>query len=312
MRISLAGTKSSFLIVGVVASSVALVSTRVMADFAQDIEQHAFTSERVTYDNTAGLGPNGYPVVTVIASQPGSFGGHTFTGWAALAEDQTGSLDIFVSQSTLTNMTTSPSNDSATAPYGTPATGFAVGDEINVAGQWSPFDGIPEMAFSSVASSNNYIATVSSGNLSSVPTPPVMTIPGLMAGTGGGAGVLTNPAIAGVYLELQNVTITPGPANTGVNASVFPTYGQATGATETYEITDSGGNSMELFDWVTSYSTCAARGGQAVPTGPVNVYGFYDSFNEFVPIVIVPEPSTFMLAGLGLIGGLLAWRRRRS
>ena len=41
--------------------------------------------------------------------------------------------------------------------------------------------------------------------------------------------------------------------------------------------------------------------------------GFFYSFNEFVPlsIVSVPEPSTWMLVGTGLLG-LLALRRRRS
>ncbi|MGO9446279.1 MAG: PEP-CTERM sorting domain-containing protein, partial [Thiobacillaceae bacterium] len=87
-----------------------------------------------------------------------------------------------------------------------------------------------------------------------------------------------------------------------------------------YTITDSTG-SMTYFDYVTSYSTCGALGGSAVPTGPVDVYGFLSVFPssalsggglpEFTATSIVPEPSAFLLAGMGLLG-LLAIRRRRS
>jgi len=304
--------KKRLLVAGVMASAVALVGVKVYADDASDIESFFSVGANVNYDNTAGEDSeaNSYPIITEVASMPGVFGGHTFTGWSLFADDGSGSLDLFTSVATVTNLTGTPGNDSATPPYGTPATTFVAGEGINVRGYWDPFDGLPELAFKTTVASNHYIAVTSTGN--AVPAPPVFTIPQLQSGTANGAGVLTNSAIAGTILTIQGVTITPGPANTNANATVFPTYAQAATATETYEITDSSGNSLEMFDWVTSYSVCAAMGGTAVPTGPVNITGFFDSFDEIVPLQIVPEPSTFMLAGMGLIGGLLAIRRRRS
>jgi len=285
--------KKRLLAVGVVASAVALVGGSVFADSAADIEQFYGTANpAVNWDNTSGA----YPVITAIASQPGFFGGHTFTGWSLFAQDSSGGLDIFTSAATLSTISTG----AYTAP--------AVGDAITLNGTYSPFDGIPEIEFSTVAASNQNITKVSSGN--AVPTPPIFTIPQLESGTGNGAGVLTNLAIAGMYLEIQGVTIS---GSTGSFQSTFPLETQANIVDEAYTITDSGANHLEMFDWTTSYSVAAARGGTAVPTGPVNVYGFFDSFNEFVPlsIVAVPEPSTVMLVCSGLLG-LLVVRRRRS
>lgn len=304
--------RKSVLIAGVMASAIVVSGVRVYADDAVD-DEGAPLNSNVSYDNTAGYDANGYPIVTAIGSQPGFYGGHTFTGWAVLDQDQTGSMELFVSQGTLTNLVGTPTNDSTTPPYGTPTTSISVGMALNVRGAYSPFDGIPEITFNTTPASNHYIAATSVGN--ALPTPPVFTISGLQSGTGNGSDILTNPAIAGMYLEIQDVTISPTAGNaTNAFATVFPKdiSGQNTVANESYIITDGGGSTLELFDWTTSYSTCAAMGGSAVPTGPVDIYGFYDSFNEFVPLSIVPEPSTFMLAGVGLIGGLLAMRRRRS
>ena len=102
---------------------------------------------------------------------------------------------------------------------------------------------------------------------------------------------------------MNNVTIG---GSGGVNG-LFPDAGNYSTANETFTVTDGSGNSMALFDWVSSYSTCAAFGDQAIPTGPVDLTGFVDVFGtgatasaEFVPISItaVPEP-----ANLGILGG---------
>jgi hypothetical protein len=302
--------KKRLLLAGAVASTVALVGVRVYADDASDIESFYSVDAAINYDNTAGLDANDYPVLTWIGSQPGFYGGHTYTGWSVFVEDATGSLELFTSQSTLTLMSTNgatPGNDAGTPPYGTPTTTLAAGMGLNMRGGYSPYDGIPEITFSTVKASNDYIAVTSTGN--AIPASPIFTIAQLKAGSNNGAGVLTNAAIAGQIIEIQNVTIS---GSTGSFQSTFPLETQANTVDESYTITDGGGSTLEMFDWTTSYSVCGAMGGSAVPTGPVTMYGFYDSFNEFVPLAIVPEPSTFMLAGIGLIGGLLAIRRRRS
>src|SRR5262249_44073658 len=116
--------------------------------------------------------------------------------------------------------------------------------------------------------------------------------------------------------ELGNVTISGG----GLGTGLFPTPAQDTVANETYTITDAGGNSMTMFDWVSSYSAAAALGGTAVPTGPVNLIGFDSVFGsgstaeaEFTPIAIVavPEPTTLGLCGVGTLLAL-AFRARKK
>jgi hypothetical protein len=298
-KAAVSSMKSRLLLASTIAITMTVIGSRVLADDASDIESFYPVNAYVSYDNTSGA----YPIITSLASQPGVFGGHTYTGWAILAQDSTGSLELFSSASTLTNLPAGPGT-----PY-TASSAPAVGDMLNAAGQYGPFDGIPELAFSTVVSSNNYINKISSGN--AVPTAPIFTIPQLQAGTANGTGILTNSAIAGMYLEIQGVTFS---GSTGGFMSTFPLESQANTVNESYTITDGGGHSLEAFDWTTSYSVDGAMGGTAVPTGPVNMTGFFDSFNEFVPLTIapVPEPSTFMLAGMGLIGGLMALRRRRS
>src|SRR5579863_3870945 len=142
--------RKSVLIAGVMASAIALSGVRVYADDASDIESFYSVGANVNYDNTAGYDANGYPVITAIASQPGFYGGFTFTGWAAFAQDQTGSMELFTTQSTLSDLATNgstPGNDVSTPPYGTPTTTLAAGMGLNVRGDWSPFDNFAEMGF---------------------------------------------------------------------------------------------------------------------------------------------------------------------
>jgi len=283
--------RKSVLIAGVMVSAAVLSGVRVYADDAAGIETDYPLGSYVTYDNTAGLDANGYPVITAVASKPGVTAGHNYTGWSVLAEDQSGSLDLFVSASTLTTL---QANASAT---------LAAGDGVNVGGVYSPYDAIPEMTFASTPNATNYLQTVSTGN--ALPTAPVFTVSQLLGYT----NPATNGNMAGYYLEIQNAVV----SNTNGLTS-FPGYTSNT-TLETMKLTDNTG-SMTLFDWTTSYSGAAALTG--TPIGVTcDIYGFVDYFApnaEFVPlsITVVPEPSTIMLAGVGLIGGLLAIRRRRA
>jgi len=177
-----------------------------------------------------------------------------------------------------------------------------VGDAISVSGTYSPFHQIPEIGTITA------ITLQSSGNTPAAPK--VLTIPTL--------NVATLPqGVAGHLIEVNNVTISGG----GAYSSVFPTYANGN---VSYTMTDGGGNSMVLYDWVTSYSTCAAFGGDLVPTGPVDVIGFDSVFTTgtsstaeftpiaFIPPLIVPEPTTMGLCGAGGLVALLFRLRRKA
>src|SRR5690349_9407735 len=86
------------LVTGLVASAVAWVGARAFADTAADIQQFYPLGSYVQYDNASG----DYPVITAIGSMPTTIGGHTYSSWSVFAEDSTGSLDLFISSTSLT------------------------------------------------------------------------------------------------------------------------------------------------------------------------------------------------------------------
>jgi len=288
--------KKQVLLAGAIAVAVALVGTKVLADDATDIQSFYTTGSYATYDNTSGA----YPIITAVGSMPTNIGGHVYTGWSVFAQDLTGSLDLFISASTLSNLN---AHGNATS------TSMNVGDALNVAGQWSPYHQIPEMAFNPTfigSPSNNFFNTVSTGN--TVPTAPIFTVSQIAAV---GSALSNHQDIAGFYLEIQNVVIT---GSNGFTALPGWTNGIAQ---ETFTVTDNTG-SMTMFDWTTSYS-----GATLLSNTPIGVANSYNAFGfvsyntggplEFTPLslVAVPEPSTVLLVGAGL-AGLLALRRRRS
>jgi hypothetical protein len=281
---------SHHLLAGFIATAIFSSQTTAFADYASSIE--AGTSPKVvTYDNAAG---NGYPVISAILSVPGTYtvglGSHTYTSWAFDATDGTGSMDIFGKI---------PAADSSFVP--------AVGEGVSLTGTYSPFDGIPEIETLTAISAQTPAAAV--------PAPIPITVAGLPGSQSiDGSSLLNNKVLANglssFLVSLSDVRITAG-NGTNVNpfAAVFPSYTDVANSgfntdTETYTVTDSGGNSAEMFDWVTSYSTDDLFGGTPVPTGPVNMTGFVDSFGEFVPMSItaanVPDASSTMaLLGIG-------------
>jgi PEP-CTERM motif len=282
---------SKYLLPALFTGALALAQTSVLADSAAMIESQA-SGSAATYDDN---GTGNYPVITTILSAPvGALDGYTYGNWAYLAADTTGSLDIFYSSTA--------NNGSETVP--------TVGDTITVAGTYSPFDGIPEVAKTGTAITVN--GPGSQGNPPYAPGAPVVTtIPTINVGTTLPAGAGVNASgLAGYYLQLNNVTI-------GASGN-FPTH-----ANLTTTLTDQGGNSMTMFFWASSYSTDGALGGTAIPQGLVDVTGFVDDFYtsstgvtsaEFVPMsfTVVPEPTAMALSGLGSLLALAGYRLRKK
>lgn len=226
---------------------------------------------------TAGLALDSGPVVTAIASQPGTFGGRTYSSWAVLAQDSTGAIDLF----------------SSSGSFGSYVP--AIGDVISATGTYSPYHQIPELA------TLTSISLVSSGN--ALPPRPVTTIGNLNLS-------LTIPQSLAAYpVEIDNVQIFTDAAAT------IPASGNFAAANTAFYIKDTAGNVMEMYFWYTSYSCNGQMAGSAIPTGPVNVVGLLSQSGTFpveitpMEITTVPEPSTFVLLGLGIVGLFIARRR---
>ena len=250
-------TNRAFL-VGAIASAVVSLAANVLASNITTIEGQTSGSS-ATLDSS--------PVITTIMSQPITTNGHTFTKWAVLATDGTGSIDLYSAM---------PSGNTYIP---------TVGDAISATGTYSPYSQIPEMATLTA------ISQVSSGN--PVPANQITTISAVTAST-------TIPlSLAGYPLEIDNVSLYTDSGATTLATGNFPN-GNAT-----YYIKDSGGNIMEVYFWVTSYSCDAAMIGTPIPTVPFNIAGIVDESSgypvEMVPY-LVPEPSMFALVGLGVAG----------
>jgi len=277
----------------VTAAAVTLLGARLYADTAADIIGFYGPGVGAIYNDDSGA----FPVVTAIGSMPytdpGS--GHVYTGWSVFAQDLTGSLDLFISAATLAGLPGSPST-------------INVGDAVSVAGQASPFQCIPELAFVTTPASNNYFHTVSTGN--PLPAPPVFTISQINT-TPQITNITANAGIAGMILEVDNVTLT---ATNGLTA--LPGYTNNVNA-ETFIMNDNTG-SVTFFHWTTSYSQVLPLAGTPVGTGQqYDVVGFTHAFGstaEFTALSItpVPEPSTIVLVGVGLVGMIGLIRRHRG
>jgi len=140
---------SSFVAVAALAAVPAFGST-----INSVVQQAASTSASLSGTVTAMLSKAGIATDTIGTTK-------SYTSDAELVNDGTGSIDVFGS-STL---------------FGSNST--TVGNNVNVIGTYTIFDGIPEMETGTTA-----LSVTSAGTTGSVPSPTVATIPGLMADNG--------------------------------------------------------------------------------------------------------------------------------
>jgi len=310
----------NWLLVAVVTSALAFIGTRVLADDAIDIQSDP-NYFATTYDGQGDqlYGGNGADVVVdAILSQPGGFGGHSYTYWEVLMGDASGAIESDFSSSSLKALGWTPT----------------VGQNITVSATWNPYHSIPEMVTATAASELNPNAGFTwampgNGQVGSGQVPyaggngayQTVTIPQSLANTGPNTYLPLTQTLEGYAVEVQNVTISGAGTLT-----TFPA------TNETLYLNDTAGNSMTMYYWYTSYSCAGALEGAPIPDtgtlagqGLYDVYGFLSAYpsvsvgvttwqDELVPtqFVGIPEPSSFMLAGIGLLGLIAVIRRRHS
>ena len=222
------------------------------------------------------------PVITYIAAQPGTGDGYTYTNYAILANDGTGSIDLF-----------------GHLPSGSTYVP-TVGDAISVSGTFSPFNGIPEIRYCMTA-----IAPISAGN--SVPGPIGVTIPELKA-----VSTSENLAIEGYLVELDNVTLVGPPATYPVHATATL---MATDGTNNLTVFFQ----PSTYSISNYLAGTAVPTGPVDITGIIDSFG--GTYNgspvggtpELIPFTItaVPEPASIALLGLATIASMTTRRRCR-
>jgi hypothetical protein len=226
----------------------------------------------------ATLGDVSTPVITYIAAQPGSGDGYTYTNYAMLVSDGTGSVDVF-----------------GHLPAGSSYVP-TVGDAVSLSGTFSPFNGIPEIATLTA------ISPISSGN--PVPGPIVTTIPQLQ-----GVSTSENLGIEEYLVELDNVTFVNPPANYPIHANLSLTATDGTNSLIVFFNPSTYSSSAGLGG--TPIPT-----GPVNITGIIDAFGgnYFGSpvggTPELIPLTItaVPEPACLALMALG--AGALLMRRK--
>ena len=210
---------------------------------------------------TAGLTIDQNPIITAILSQPGTVNARTYSSWAFLANDGTGSMTVFGAM---------PNSYIPT-----------VGDSISATGTYSPFHQIPELA------SLTAISASSSGN--AIPAIAIATIPQLNQGT--------QPFTNVEYLwELQNITVAgEGVGNWGTsNSPAGATISDGVNSmTLFYWPTSYSTANANLAN--TPIPT-----GPVNMIGFVSNFGTTAEFTPIL-VTAVPEPASITLLGLGAI-----------
>jgi hypothetical protein len=247
-------TISSFLFIGLVTAIPAFAST-----IAQIEAQPSGTAVSL----------NSNPVITVIGSAPGTADGYSYTNYAIIAADATGSIDLFGRL---------PTGDSYIP---------TVGDAVSAAGTYSPFDAIPEIA------SLTSLSQVSSGN--AVPAPILVTTAALAGITSSSLNYL------GHYLELHNVEFSGASGN-------FPTHANGT-YTVTDLSGNNPLTLFQWASSYSTAGALGGTPVPTGPVNIYGIVDIFNGTPEFVPFSITPaaastpEPGS---AGLILVGGIAA------
>lgn len=306
----------------VAAGFLAMGARHAIADNLGDIEDNDGSQ-------TVSVGTNADPsaVITYVLSAPGTVNGHTYTSWAFLVNDGTGSQEFFGKM---------PVSNTYTP---------TAGDIITATGLYSPFDGIPEIESLTAISKTGTGGTIPAPIVTSINDINNVALDSSTNPNGGfqspiGASTLASPSpvfsgglvsttydgnpgndygLLGQFLQLNNITLwaTSGAASGG-GTGVFPLNTNTT--LNAYNQSDvNQTNPLKIFQWATSYSASGALGGTPIydDTGiPLDITGFMDIFSsgpEFVPvsITVVPEPVSMSVVILGG-AALLARRRKRQ
>jgi hypothetical protein len=253
------------------AASCAVLAAPVFGNPISSVERDASGTA-----DTIGDPGNGDPaaVITYIASIPNATAvdGYTYTNWAFLANDGTGSLDIF-------------GKIPAATPY-TPT----VGDAVTVSGTYAPFDAIPEIdALTSIVKQ-------SGGN--AVAGPISTTIPQINA-----IASASNFSISEYLLTLSDVTFVSPPANFPTHADLSLTASDGTNSLTVFYDPSS-------YSVSGPWGGTPIPTGPVTITGIADVFSGASEFIP-LSIVSVPEPTTMSLLALGGMA-LLGRRRRSA
>jgi hypothetical protein len=297
----------NWLLVAVVTPALAFVGTRVLADDAVNIQ--SYTPNAVATFNGAGddIYSNGNDhdaIVDQILSRPGTFGGNTYSYWIMNIGDASGSLVGDFSSSSLASLGWTP----------------AVGQNIAVSATWNPYDSLPEIVSASAV-------TVSSSGNATWNAPNTLggswqtTIPLALANNGAGTYGPLSQNLVGYLVDIDNLTIS--------GAGSLTTFPQTN---LTLQLTDTGGHKLTMYFDPASYSCDGQMVGAPIPdNSPLagqslcDVWGFLTSIpsvngsvtnwqDQLIPTAFegIPEPSSFMLAGMGLLSLFAVMRRRHS